>query len=138
MLLLNKITIAREMIKSEYIKENAEKNFDNVVGNHLSYDNNSGASFYLTIVRGEELAQKAESQQFKDTEISAMRGTIYDANGNVLAQSASVWNVFIDPLNIKDDEERQLITNEFATLFKYDDEAKKEFYEKQLIKIIMS
>ncbi len=45
MLLLNKITIAREMIKSEYIKENAEKNFDNVVGNHLSYDNNSGASF---------------------------------------------------------------------------------------------
>lgn len=63
MLLLNKITIAREMIKSEYIKENAEKNFDNVVGNHLSYDNNSGASFYLTIVRGEELAQKAESQQ---------------------------------------------------------------------------
>lgn len=86
--------------------------------------------FYLTIVRGEELAQKAESQQLKDTEISAMRGTIYDANGNVLAQSASVWNVFIDPLNIKDDEERQLITNEFATLFKYDDEAKKEFYEK--------
>ena len=86
--------------------------------------------FYLTIVRGEELAQKAESQQLKDTEISAMRGTIYDANGNVLAQSASVWNVFIDPLNIKDDEERQLITNEFATLFKYDDEAKKGFYEK--------
>ena len=86
--------------------------------------------FYLTIVRGEELAQKAESQQLKDTEISAMRGTIYDANGNVLAQSASVWNVFIDPLNIKDDEERQLITNEFAALFKYDDEAKKEFYEK--------
>lgn len=86
--------------------------------------------FYLTIVRGEELAQKAESQQLKDAEISAMRGTIYDANGNVLAQSASVWNVFIDPLNIKDDEERQLITNEFATLFKYDDEAKKEFYEK--------
>ena len=41
--------------------------------------------FYLTIVRGEELAQKAESQQLKDTEISAMRGTIYDANGNVLA-----------------------------------------------------
>lgn len=86
--------------------------------------------FYLTIVRGEELAQKAESQQLKDAEISAMRGTIYDANGNVLAQSASVWNVFIDPLNIKDDEERQLITNEFATLFKYDDEAKKDFYEK--------
>ena len=49
--------------------------------------------FYLTIVRGEELSEKAETQQLKDTEITAMRGTIYDSNGNVLAQSASVWNV---------------------------------------------
>ena len=41
--------------------------------------------FYLTIVRGEELSEKAETQQLKDTEITAMRGTIYDSNGNVLA-----------------------------------------------------
>ena len=44
--------------------------------------------FYLTIVRGEELSEKAETQQLKDTEITAMRGTIYDSNGNVLAQSS--------------------------------------------------
>lgn len=85
--------------------------------------------FYLTIVRGEELSEKAETQQLKDTEITAMRGTIYDSNGNVLAQSASVWNVFIDPLNIKD-KQRNLIVDEFANLFGYDADEKKEFYDK--------
>lgn len=85
--------------------------------------------FYLTIVRGEELSEKAEKQQLKDTEITAMRGTIYDSNGNVLAQSASVWNVFIDPLNIKD-KQRDLIVDEFANLFGYDADEKKEFYDR--------
>jgi len=59
MLLLNKITIAREMIKSEYIKENDEKNFDNVVGNHLSYDNNSGASFLFNNRQGRRTCTKS-------------------------------------------------------------------------------
>lgn len=85
--------------------------------------------FYLTIVRGEELSEKAETQQLKDTEITAMRGTIYDSNGNVLAQSASVWNVFIDPINIKD-KQRDLIVDEFANLFGYDADEKKEFYDR--------
>ncbi len=85
--------------------------------------------FYLTIVRGEELSEKAETQQLKDTEITAMRGTVYDSNGNVLAQSASVWNVFIDPLNIKD-KQRDLIVDEFANLFGYDADEKKEFYDR--------
>ena len=52
---------------------------------------------YLQVVRGEELSQKAESQQMADTEISAMRGTIYDAEGNILAKSATVWNIYLDP-----------------------------------------
>ena len=85
--------------------------------------------FYLTIVRGEELSEKAETQQLKDTEITPMRGTIYNSNGNVLAQSASVWNVFIDPLNIKD-KQRDLIVDEFANLFGYDADEKKEFYDR--------
>ena len=79
--------------------------------------------FYLTIVRGEELSEKAETQQLKDTEITAMRGTIYDSNGNVLAQSASVWNVFKD-------KQRDLIVDEFANLFGYDADEKKEFYDR--------
>ncbi len=92
----------------------------------------SGAAriFYLSIVRGEELAFKAESQQLKDTEISAMRGTIYDTNGNVLAQSATVWNIFIDPLEIDSDEKRNLIADKFAQLFKYDEKERTELLKK--------
>lgn len=86
--------------------------------------------FYLQVVRGEELAQKAESQQLKDTEISAMRGSIYDSDGNVLAKSATVWNIFIDPLEIDNDEERNLIIDEFSTVFKYDEEERKELAKK--------
>lgn len=104
--------------------------------------------FYLQIVRGEELSQKAALQQLKDTEITAMRGTIYDADGNVLAQSATVWNVFIDPLaidlEIKDtdtaekiaekkelsEKRRTLLVDKFAELFEYDDEEKAKFLEK--------
>ena len=108
---------------------------------------NATRVFYLQVARGEELSQKAESQQMKDTEISAMRGTIYDAEGNVLAQSATVWNIYIDPLAIdleitdddteeqialkkeKSEKRRNLIVDKFSELFKYDEKEKKEFLE---------
>lgn len=108
----------------------------------------SARIFYLQVVRGEELSRKAESQQMKDTEISAMRGTIYDSEGNVLAQSATVWNIFIDPLaidispddddtaeEIKEKEERSekrrnLIVDKFTELFDYDEEEREEFIKK--------
>ena len=81
---------------------------------------NTAGVFYLQIVRGEELAQKAESQQMRDTEISAMRGTIYDSEGNVLAKSATVWNIFIDPLAIvispdEDDTAEEIAAKEAKT-----------------------
>lgn len=106
--------------------------------------------FYLQVVRGEELSQKAQSQQMKDTEITAMRGTIYDSEGNVLAQSATVWNIYLDPLAIdieideddtaaeiadkeaRSEERRNLIVEKFAELFDYDEEEKAEFLEKTL------
>ncbi len=91
---------------------------------------NIGTVFYLQVVRGEELSSKADSQQLKDTEISAMRGTIYDSQGNVLAQSATVWNVYLDPLEIDSDEKRSMIVNEFAKLFDYDEEEATEFEKK--------
>lgn len=109
---------------------------------------NAARIFYLQVVRGEELSQKADSQQLKDTEISAMRGTIYDSEGNVLAQSATVWNIFIDPLAIdleigdedtaaeiaekkeKSEKRRTLIVDKFAELFEYDEKEKAEFLEK--------
>ena len=34
--------------------------------------------------------------------VSASRGTIYDATGSVLAQSATVYNVYCDPVMLKE------------------------------------
>lgn len=85
---------------------------------------------YLQLVSGSELAAKAESQQLSDTEIPAMRGTIYDSNGNVLAQSATVWDIYIDPSNIKSEEKRDLVVNGLSDILDFDDEQKSELIEK--------
>lgn len=61
---------------------------------------------YLTLVQGSSLQEDAVGQQLKDTTLPAKRGTIYDANGKVLAESASVWQVVMAPINFKTDEQR--------------------------------
>ena len=45
----------------------------------------------IQLVDSEQYKEQAEKNQLHDTEISAQRGIIYDTNGTVLAQSASVW-----------------------------------------------
>ena len=60
------------------------------------------------LVRGEELRSKAIDQSLISTELTPMRGTIYDVTGTkVLAQSASVWTVALEPNYIKDEEDAQ-------------------------------
>ena len=61
--------------------------------------------FYLQVYMAEELQQRAVDQQLRDTTVSAKRGSIYDANGNILAQSISVWDVVLAPANFKKDDE---------------------------------
>ncbi len=85
---------------------------------------------YLQVVRGDELSAKADSQQLSDTEVSAMRGVIYDEEGNVLAQSATVWNIFLDPKNIDSEDKRTLVVDNLATILSFNDEEKKELLEK--------
>ena len=85
---------------------------------------------YLQTARGEELAAKADTQQLSDTEVSAMRGTIYDEEGNILAQSATVWNIYLDPSNITSDETRDFVVDNLASILKFNEKEKKELYEK--------
>lgn len=85
---------------------------------------------YLQFIKGDELSAKAESQQLSDTEIQAMRGSIYDSDGNVLAQSATVWNVFIDPSNIDKEEKRTLVVDGLTKILELDSEEEKELIEK--------
>lgn len=58
-----------------------------------------------------------------------MRGTIYDSDGNILAQSATVWTVYLDPLNIKD-KQRPVLIAELTKLFDLDEEEAKALEEK--------
>ena len=61
----------------------------------------------LTLVQGSDLQERAVGQQLADVTLTAKRGSIYDANGNVLAESASVWQVVMAPVNFKTDEQRE-------------------------------
>ncbi len=81
-----------------------------------------GNLFWIQIVKGEEYRLKAERNQLSDTVIAANRGTVYDSNMKVLAQSASAWLVYINPSKIKTDEQKQLLIDGFVKLFELDEE----------------
>ncbi|MCD7774577.1 MAG: stage V sporulation protein D, partial [Clostridiales bacterium] len=101
--------------------------------------------FGIQIVNGDEYSAKVKSQQLSDTEISAGRGTIYDANMNVLAQSASVWLVYINPSKINSIEDetrretvREIVVSGLAAILDMDEDTIRGYTEKnysyQLVK----
>lgn len=79
---------------------------------------------FLQLVQGEELQRRAIEQQLSDTPISAKRGTIYDANGKILAQSASVWRVVMAPAYFDDgpegDEQREYVATQLSEILGLD------------------
>lgn len=87
--------------------------------------------FRWQIVRGEEMSIAALDQSLRSTTLSAMRGTIYDATGKVLAQSASVWTVVLEPASFADYDDpegtRQKVASGLAAILNMDEE---EVYEK--------
>ena len=80
--------------------------------------------FYLQVYQAEELQHRAVEQQLHDTTVSAKRGSIYDANGNVLAQSITVWNVVLAPANFKngDEEGRKIVAKGLAKILELDED----------------
>lgn len=81
---------------------------------------------FLQLVQGEELQRLAIEQQLSDTPISAKRGTIYDTNGKILAQSASVWRVVMAPANFDDgdegEEQRRFVASRLAEILDLDED----------------
>jgi len=91
-----------------------------------------GSLFRWQIVKGEELSAKAIDQSLQSTTVSAMRGTIYDAAGKVLAQSASVWTVVLEPnylngVEVGGEELRRKVASGLAKILDMDEET---IYEK--------
>lgn len=80
----------------------------------------------IQLFQSEKYRAQAEGNQLQDTELSAARGTIYDANGKVLAESADVWLVYIMPHKVPNDAIRQTLCERLAEILDMSVEAVRE------------
>ena len=82
----------------------------------------------ISIVDHEKYQEAAIDQQTRDVEVSAARGSIYDAEGNLLALSATVYNLILSPRDVVAGV--SLSKSDFATAEEYaavmEDEERKE------------
>ncbi|MDW7675820.1 MAG: stage V sporulation protein D, partial [Bacillota bacterium] len=88
----------------------------------------TGRLFWLQIVKGEELQQRAENNRMRDIEIKAKRGTIYDRNGKELAISISADTVIAIPPQVRNSKRAEEIARQLAEILELD-------YEKVLDRI---
>ena len=73
--------------------------------------------YKLQIVDSSYYESRALQFQLNQTTLSASRGTIYDANGKILAMSAAVENVFISPFEIiRDGQDIDLIATGLSNI----------------------
>ena len=82
---------------------------------------------WLQFVNGEELKTQAYVQQTLDRSVNPKRGTIYDSVGNVLAMSATVYTVTVNPVNIEE-KNKEKVADALSKMFDLD-------YEKTLKKV---
>ena len=87
---------------------------------------------YIIFVKGNDYKQAAYNQQTRSQIISSNRGTIYDANGEVLAISVSVDTISINPGKVKYSSgksvENEVLAQKFSEVFELN-------YEETLEKI---
>ena len=70
----------------------------------------------IAIVHHEEYQQRATQQQTLDLAVSASRGTIYDRRGNVLALSATVYDLILSPRDLQASVDKEEYKNEDGTI----------------------
>ena len=58
--------------------------------------------FNVSIVQSEYYRSKANDQQLSSFTINANRGTIYDVDGKILAQSSTVWDIILNANSISE------------------------------------
>lgn len=78
----------------------------------------------LQFVQGSELKEKASLQQTTTRKLYANRGTIYDCKGKVLASSANVDTISVNPKNIfyndKTEVPKEILASKFSELLSLD------------------
>ncbi len=75
-----------------------------------------GRIVYWQLFRGQELKMRGETQQMSKTNVTAPRGTIYDRNGDALAESAVVNTVICNPEQIKKDGSQEIVARYLADI----------------------
>ena len=60
--------------------------------------------FKLQILGFDDYQSEVLEQLTVETNVNPQRGVIYDRNGTVLASNQTVWTVYVNPKNIKDNE----------------------------------
>ena len=94
--------------------------------------------FKVSVIEGEKYRELANAQQLTSTTIKANRGSIVDSNMQVLAQSATVYTVFIDPNTLKgylsDDPKATVeeISNKLGEILEIEPQKVKEACEKNI------
>ena len=74
---------------------------------------------YIQLIDGKNLSTLAYEQQTLDRYINPKRGTIYDRNGTILAQSSTVETVTVNPGNIKK-EDKEMVAKKLSEIFDLD------------------
>ena len=74
---------------------------------------------YIQIIEGDYLQTRATSQQTLTETISAKRGNIYDSTGRSLAISYDTDKIYINPVDIKD-QNKEIIANNLAEILSID------------------
>lgn len=92
----------------------------------------------IAIVHHDEYQLKASNQQTLDMAVSASRGNIYDRNGNVMAMSATVYNLILSPNDLvksvpTEDEEGNELSD---SLYEAAVSAKQEQVKRDLMALI--
>ncbi len=82
--------------------------------------------FWIQFVRGGEYKRLAAQQQTRDSVITAKRGTIYDRNMKVLAQSASAERVTINPQQIAEFKTTDEVIEALVSILGADEEDVRE------------
>ena len=70
----------------------------------------------IAIVHHEEYQMRQLNQSTRDVEVRSNRGTIRDTNGNVLAMSATVYNLILSPLDLVNSIDQRKFKNEDGVL----------------------
>ena len=89
-----------------------------------------GYTMYKVAVEDSQLYRDiANRQQFYTTTLRANRGTIYDSQGQVLAQSVTVYTVYVDPntykshdSDLEDQNSEKIIADTLSSLLNVDSE----------------